>query len=121
MSRNFTREQVLAAVDGCAGVVHTVAKKLDCAWSTAETYIDKWESTKEAYQNENETVLDLAETRLIEAVNKGQPWAIKYILSTRGKNRGYTERLEHSGPDGGPVGHTITYINDWRSPTVDGD
>ena len=31
------------------------------------------------------------------------------------------QRLEHSGPDGGPVGHTITYINDWRSPTVDGD
>ena len=39
-------------------------------------------------------MLDLAEDRLEQAVNRGDFRAIKYVLSTKGKSRGYTERAE---------------------------
>jgi len=41
-----------------------------------------------------EVVTDIAEAQLISSVKKGEPWAIKYWLSTKGKDRGYTTKQE---------------------------
>lgn len=38
--------------------------------------------------------LDLAEFALTLAVVNGESWAIKYMLSTQGKSRGYSETLQ---------------------------
>jgi len=48
------------------------------------------EDSKDLY----ETITDLAEAQLISSVKKGEPWAIKYWLSTKGKDRGYTTKQE---------------------------
>ncbi len=38
-----------------------------------------------------ETRLDVAELALTIAIMDREPWAIKYMLSTKGKSRGYIE------------------------------
>lgn len=49
--------------------------------------------------------LDLAELALTMAVIDREPWAIKYMLSTQGQERGYIEKqkLELSGNSENPV------------------
>ena len=44
------------------------------------------------------------ELELYEAVLAGQPWAICLLLKNKGKDRGYTERQEHTGD----AGQTVT-------------
>jgi len=51
----------------------------------------------------------MAETGLYKAIREGKDWAIKYILSTKGKSRGYVERQEVTGANGGAI------IVDWDS------
>ncbi len=46
------------------------------------------EDSKDLY----ETITDLAEAQLISSVKKGEPWAIRYWLSTKGKDRGYARQ-----------------------------
>ena len=116
MSKNYTREEVIAAITGndpryiregkilgSAGIVSTVADRLGCAWRTAEKYIKKWKSTKRAFEDEGERVLDLAESKMMVAINEGDGRMIRYLLSTKGKGRGYTERQEITGPEGGAI------------------
>lgn len=90
----FTANQFIAAIPGTGGIVSAIAKKIGCDWHTARKYIDNHPTVKAAYSAECEAVLDLAEAKLIEQVQGGEGWAIKYLLSTKGKHRGYIERQE---------------------------
>jgi hypothetical protein len=64
------------------GIISAIARKVDCEWNTAKAYIDKYPTIKQAYDNECQTILDMAETGLYKAIREGKDWAIKYILST---------------------------------------
>ena len=48
---------------------------------------------------------DAAEMVLYKAIMAGEPWAVQFRLRTKGKGRGYVERVQQeiSGPAGGPV------------------
>lgn len=61
----------------------------------------------QAVSDEEESLLDLSESALIRAVAKGDVQAIKFILRTKGRSRGYVERHEITGEDGAPVALTI--------------
>ena len=104
----YTAAQVIEAVKGTGGVVATIAKKLGCSWWTAKKYLVRYPTINRAWLDERETMIDNAETGLINAVDSEDAWAIKYTLSTLGKKRGFTERVEVSGEDGGPITLTFT-------------
>ena len=96
------------AIRGSFGIVSTVAHRLgDCSWHTARRYINRWEETRAAYADECERALDMSESQLLKAVQAGDGQMIRFHLMTKGKSRGYVERSELSGPDGGPVAITI--------------
>jgi len=42
---------------------------------------------------------DMAEGKLFEAIEAGEPWAIRFFLTKRGADRGYgsTARIKHVG------------------------
>ena len=76
----------------------TVARRLKCTWRTAKKYTDRWEATRIAVSDENETILDLAESVLYEAIQTERDRECsKWILSRKGRNRGYGESLELGG------------------------
>jgi hypothetical protein len=108
MSRNFDRQVVLEAIRGSGGITSAVAKALGCEWHTAESYINKWESTKQAFAAEGETILDKAESLLERNITLGlriqqdehrivDSADAKWLLSRKGKHRGYAERKEIGG------------------------
>lgn len=114
MTRKYNREQTIDAIKGSGGVVSTIARRLKCDWHTAQKYVNKWVSTREAFQNEHEGILDLAESLLFRNVqlatkaqtDTGKPvdaGDAKWLLSRKGKKRGYAERREITGADEGPI------------------
>lgn len=93
-AKSYTAQTLIQAIKGSGGIISTIAKKLDCEWFTARKYIDKWEETKRAYLDEQEVVLDMAEGTLLKSIQEGDVQSAKWILSTKGKKRGYSEKLE---------------------------
>lgn len=95
MAYDFTREQVLEAIKGSFGIMSKVAKGLGgCEWHTAERAVNKWESTKQAYEDENARSLDLSESKMLELINEKDGPMIRFHLATKGKGRGYVQKTE---------------------------
>jgi hypothetical protein len=76
-------------------------------------YIERFPDVAEAVKHQKEGMLDVAEGKLYSAINKGEAWAICFFLKTQGKARKYSERLEVTGQDGGPIKQeqTINWAN----------
>ena len=103
----YTSKQFVDAIPGTGGIVTAIARRVGCDWHTARKYIDEHPTVAQAYQDECESVLDMAEAKTIELIKSGDQQMIRYYLSTKGKKRGYVERQEVTGADGGPVGLQI--------------
>jgi hypothetical protein len=108
----YTAEQFIKAIPGSGGIISTIARRVGCGWHTARDYVDKHPSVKQAYDDECEAVLDLAESKTIKAIEAGDMQTVRYYLSTKGRKRGYVERQEVTGGDGGPVTLRVVYGND---------
>ena len=119
MGNHYKADQFIAAIPGTGGIITKIAERVGCAWHTAKKYITEYSTVAEVYQDECERVLDVGETRLIEAVDEGEPWAVKFFLSTKGKHRGYVERSEHTGADGGPIAFDLEEWKRARQGRVD--
>jgi hypothetical protein len=91
---NYTEDEILAAIKGSGGIMSTVAKRLNCHWTTADRNIKINENAKRAMEDENESILDLAESVLIKSVREGDMPSVFYYLNNKGKKRGYNTRLE---------------------------
>lgn len=99
ITRRPPDEVLLAAIKGSGAVMSTVAKRLKIDWTTAKNYIDASPVTKQAFLDEEETVLDMCESTLHNAVKAKDTAAAKWLLATKGKKRGYSEKheVEHTG------------------------
>ena len=93
--KNYSEQQIIDAIEDSGGMIQSIAQKLGCAWHTAEKYVNMFESTKQALADECESVLDLAESKLIENIEDNDNTAIIFLLKTKGKKRGYVERYEN--------------------------
>ena len=97
-----TMIEVLAAVE--KGITQTgTAKVLRCDRETIRRYCKRWKAVEDAVKGKRCEMVDLAEMGLRGAVLRGESWALAFTLKTLGKNDGYTERQEISGPEGGPL------------------
>ncbi len=94
MAKNYDIMTIKKAIAGSGGLYTQISKKLKCNWNTARTYVEKFKETKQAYIDECESNLDLAELKLIENINDNDNTAIIFYLKTKGKSRGYVERQE---------------------------
>jgi len=97
----FTAQQFIEAIPGTGGIITAIARKVGCSWHTAKKYIDNYATIQRAYQDECESILDLAEAKVISAIKDGDSQMIRYYLSTKGKRRGYSERHETDITSGG--------------------
>jgi hypothetical protein len=93
-AKDYTIDELLFAIKDSAGIVSTIAKTLDCSWSTAQIYINKYEETIKAYEEEKERVLDMAESQLLKKIREGNEQLIKYYLGKKGQHRNYGEKQE---------------------------
>lgn len=107
MARHYTKEQVLEAINGSVGIILTVSKRLDCTWETAKNWVNRWEETRVAFASETEKILDVAEGQVFKAVQNGDITTAKWILSRKGKHRGWNEDNTLKLANGDPLNITL--------------
>jgi hypothetical protein len=90
----YTTSQVIEALRTSRGLVSMAAQKLRCDVDTVQNYCKRFPTVEAAKQEARVSLLDLAESRLWEAIDRGDGWAIAFCLKTIGRSRGYGERLD---------------------------
>ena len=92
-------EEIKMAIIGSKGIQARIARALGVDRGTVADYIERFPEVKEAFIQERETALDMAEGKLLKLINLGDGDSIRFFLRTVGKGRGYSERVEsvHSG------------------------
>ena len=99
----YTAEHIIAALRETKGMVYLAADRLGCHARTVLNYAERYKSVQEEIDFQREKLVDIGELKLYQAVMDGNEGMVKYLLSTRGKKRGYTTATEISGPDGKPI------------------
>jgi len=90
MSRHLSEEKVIAALEASFGIQSIAAQKLGCNKSTVCRWIQNNPRVAQVVEDAYARRIDLAESKLLKAINEGHPWAIKYLLSSSyGAKRGY--------------------------------
>lgn len=102
-TEQYTAEQMITAIQLSKGLVSYAARKLGCHPDTVRTYAKRYASVRDALNEARYAMTDTAELSLFDQVVKGEAWAVQFYLKTQGKNRGYVERQEITGTDGGAV------------------
>ena len=90
----FTQQQVIDALIRNGGLKGATARALHCNRLTVARYIKRYPAVKEAQEDAIGDTIDTAQAKLVEMVEQGDWRAVRYMLSTLGKDRGFTERQE---------------------------
>lgn len=112
MANRYTAEQVAQALKDANGIVRYAAQRLGCSRLTVYNYMKKYASVKQAHEDARENQIDYVEGKLLEQINSGNITAIIFYLKTQAKHRGYTERQEVTGADGGAQEFKLVYPDD---------
>lgn len=91
-SKGYTEKKVLAAIKGSGGIITTIANRLGSDWHTAKKLSMQWDTTRTAYKDERETILDMSESSVLKSIKEGNTQDAKWLLSTLGKDRGFGDR-----------------------------
>jgi len=111
----YTVEQMITALRATKGMVYLAAKRLGCSHTTVYTYLERHPTVRRAKEAEDGNFGDMCELKLYDAANRGESWAVQFALRTKFKNRGYVERQEITGAEGGDVEFRITYADSDKS------
>jgi hypothetical protein len=90
----FTSARITEALIRCKGLIYLAAKELRCDPSTVHRRIQRNEKLKGIVERERGEFCDTAELALLQAVLRGEAWAVCFTLKTQAKHRGYVERSE---------------------------
>lgn len=111
----FTREQMIEAIHEHDGKITSVARALGCSRQTVYNYRDRYKTVaaalREAADDYDVQLLDLAERKLFDAVMQGEQWAVKYALEAKGSLRGYRRGVDLT-TGGAPINITFDGIID---------
>lgn len=107
--RKYRKQDVIDALVDARGMIAPAARRLGASRTTILSYIDQYPEIAQAVADQREAVTDLAETRLYDAIQDREAWAICFYLKTQAKRRGYVERAEVTGSNGAPVNIKLVY------------
>lgn len=94
-AQRFTKQQIAEALEKAAGFQTVAAQILKCDRMTIANYLKRYPELAEIHTNVVDTFLDKAELKLQGQIEKGNMAAIIFYLKTKGKTRGYVERVEN--------------------------
>ena len=92
--RKLSDEQIIAALRETKGLVSLAAHNLGCSTQTIYVRSKESQAIADAMGEERSKVIDLAEQKLYEALERGEKWAVELALRTIGRVRGYVEKQE---------------------------
>lgn len=92
--KNIPRDELIEAIRKTRGLLYLASNVLGVNHVTLSKLIEADEELSQIWKEEKGKTLDRAEAKLMQAVDKGEQWAITMILRTLGRERGYVERQE---------------------------
>jgi len=98
-----SNEQIAQALKETNGLVSLAARRLGVSYNTVQNRVKATAYLQEIVESSRVELVDLAEAKFKQAILAGEPWAVAMALKTIGKKRGYTERVEVTGEDGGAI------------------
>jgi len=106
-----TLDDVVKAIAGSGGIKTAIASRLGVNRSTVDNYLNRWETARAAYEQEVENNKDIAESVILANIRTAAKLAQQGVIAESGdawkylkfkaRERGYVERMEHTGADGG--------------------
>jgi hypothetical protein len=104
---NNKKKQFPNALKKSMGIVTTACNAL----SISRTTYYKWYEADPDFAAEcdeaQETTLDHVESKLMENIDTNDTTCIIFYMKTKGKKRGYVERLETTGKDGAAIKNEV--------------
>ncbi len=98
--KSYKAQDFINVIPGSGGIISTIAKRVGCDWKTAQRWIENHKTIKDAFDNECETVDDLAESQVIKSIQSGNTQDAKWWLSRRRSSK-FAEKqeleVEHKG------------------------
>lgn len=97
------KQDVMAAIIVTKGEMAAIAHLIGRRRQSVKDFIHRNRDILLFYTDVRESEIDEIERGAIEMAKAGDPGMMKFILTTLGKNRGFTTRVESTGPDGKPI------------------
>lgn len=96
------------------GVVSAASLECNISRTTFYDWLHNDPAFKRKVDQINEHAIDFVESKMFEGINNGDRQLIQFFLSTRGKKRGYTTRLEVQQDKRGIIQLNVTqFENDY--------
>lgn len=110
----FTADEMIAALLDTKGMITLAAKRLGCAPNTVRRYIATYPTVAQAKQEAHEGLGDQVELTLVgmalgerdkhgKYTREPNIAALIFLAKTKFKERGFVERVENTGVDGGEI------------------
>ena len=109
---DINKKAMIKALSETMGIVTTACKTVGISRETHYKYVREDEDYRLAVESVEGIALDGAESELFKLIAEGNVVAILFYLKTKGKKRGYTEKIEIDGKlnTDGNVTHRIELI-----------
>lgn len=89
------KKAMIQALEKSLGVVTTACKTVGIGRTTHYDWMQQDEEYKKQVDDISDVALDFAETQLHKQIQDGEVSATIFYLKTKGKKRGYVERVEN--------------------------
>lgn len=89
-------KKIITAYEKKAGNLSATATALGVSRQTLYDWQHEFPELKSQMKDVEESLLDFTESKLLEAIQSGNLTAIIFHLKTKGKERGYVERVENN-------------------------
>jgi len=97
------KKGMMDALRATHGNVSAAAAKMDISRMQHYEWLKTDPEYAQAVHDIQEGIVDFSESALLKQIKEGNIAAIIFHLKTQGKRRGYVERIESTGADGGPL------------------
>lgn len=93
--QKVTHDDLVKMYEKKGGNISATCAALNITRQTFFNYRNSSKQLAERLDNVTESLIDFAESKLMEKVNECDLTAIIFFLKTKGKNRGYVEKVEN--------------------------
>lgn len=100
------KKQMIEALEKSLGVVSLACKSVGVSRASHYNWYNEDEEYRKAVDDVGEIALDFAESQLHKQIKEGNTASTLFYLKTKGKKRGYIERVEQE-----QIGDTTITIN----------
>jgi hypothetical protein len=99
--QRYSVGEVVSALEQSHGLITIAAASLGCSRATIHNYARRYPTVAETLYWQRRELCDIAMHSLWQAVERGEPWSILFVLRTFGADRGYGD--EPQTVSGGPL------------------